>query len=62
MAAYRCVYCGRIDFTGWTDYYLRGGPPICAVCEPRQRCHWHNEVARRAQDEAGLGEVDADLE
>jgi hypothetical protein len=49
MAKYRCERCGGTDDTGWTDYYIRLAldlPLLCAVCDPRQRCHWHNEAMR----------------
>jgi hypothetical protein len=62
MALYTCSRCGGKEQTGWTDYYVRRDmdlPLLCALCDPKQRCHWHGEVARRAQDEAALGEVDA---
>jgi hypothetical protein len=53
MAKYRCERCGGEDDCGWTDYYIRQAmdlPLLCAVCDPRQRCHWHNEVSK-AQEE-----------
>jgi hypothetical protein len=49
MAKYRCERCGGQDDTGWTDYYVRLDmdlPLLCAACDPRQRCHWHNEMGR----------------
>jgi hypothetical protein len=50
MAVYRCARCGQRDESGWTFYWfftLHEREPLCSVCEPIQRCHWHNE-ARRA--------------
>ena len=62
MSLYTCMKCGGVDFVGWTYYYTRRAmdlPVFCATCDPNQRCHYHNDVARRAQDEADIGEVDA---
>jgi hypothetical protein len=47
MGWYTCERCGNAENTGWTDYYIRLGlelPLLCAVCDPRQRCHWHHET------------------
>lgn len=63
MSLYTCTHCGYQDQTGWTDYYIRLAmhlPALCAVCDPHQRCHWHTEAARRAQDEADFGEVEGE--
>src|SRR5262245_5249262 len=49
MATYQCSKCGQEDDTGWTDYWfdvLRGRPPVCARCDPTQRCHFHRAQER----------------
>ena len=61
MSHYTCSQCGGSDNTGWTDYYIRREmdlPLLCAICDPKQRCPYHHDVERHAQDEAGIGEVD----
>lgn len=61
MAIYLCTKCGQPENTGWTDYYIHlsmGLPVLCAGCDPRQRCHWHNEATSQAQKKAEIGEID----
>jgi hypothetical protein len=54
MAVYRCARCGQRDESGWTFYWfftLHGKPAFCSVCEPIQRCHWHNEARQELLQE-----------
>jgi hypothetical protein len=47
MASYYCTSCGAWDETGWTYYYIYVAmnlPPLCARCDPRQRCHFHHTL------------------
>ena len=58
MALYTCTRCGQLDNTGWTFYWIWVGyglPPLCAVCEPIQRCHWHNEQEAAREESATQG-------
>lgn len=58
MALYQCSQCGNTDNTGWTYYWTyvaMGIPPVCAVCDPNQRCHWHHEAAPGCGSPTPLG-------
>jgi hypothetical protein len=54
MAQYTCAVCGGTDTTGWTYFYTyiaMGLPPVCARCDPNQRCHWHHTCNRTPDTE-----------
>lgn len=60
MATYQCTNCDGQDNTGWTDFYVylaMRKPPLCAVCDPNQRCHWHNEATRTAHKDEAIERV-----
>ena len=56
MSKYLCTRCGGEEEASWTDYYVHtamGIPPLCARCDPKQRCHFHLEAEPHAEDHGG---------